>query len=84
MSVSPIHIGHLIEADLRERELPVAWFAKQIGVTRQQCYRIFDSWSIDTLRLMQISKVLQRDYFALYTDHLNELRAEQEASNAGK
>jgi plasmid maintenance system antidote protein VapI len=67
----PIHIGHIIQAELRAQGRSVAWFARQLGVSRVACYRIFHSFSVDTQVLLRISELLERNLFEVYVRRLN-------------
>ncbi|MBQ6101685.1 MAG: XRE family transcriptional regulator [Bacteroidales bacterium] len=50
----------------------VTWLSKQLGTNRMACYRIFNSFSIDTQMLFRISVLLGFDFFALYSDSLKQ------------
>lgn len=62
-----IHIGKLIEAELRRQERSVAWFARSLPCERTNVYDIFKRRSIDTEMLLRISIVLRHDFFRYYT-----------------
>jgi plasmid maintenance system antidote protein VapI len=66
----PIHIGHIIQAELRAQGRSVAWFARRLHTSRMACYRTFHSYSIDTQLLFRISGLLGRDFFAEYSEKL--------------
>ena len=68
----PIHIGHIIQEELRAQGRSVTWLSRQLGTSRMACYRIFSSYSIDTHVLRRISLLLGRDFFKLYSASLNE------------
>lgn len=59
-----------IRNELERQERSIAWFARQLGTNRMTCYRIFESYSIDTNTLWRISKMLDYDFFALYSKNL--------------
>lgn len=65
-----INIGVIICNELKNQGRSVTWFAKALGVTRIQCYRIFKSYSIDTITLLKISVLLNVDFFKLYSNLL--------------
>ena len=71
-----IHIGHIIQEELRSQGRSVTWLAQQLGTSRMACYRLFHSYSIDTQMLFWISGLLGRDFFAEYSGRLT-------ASNGG-
>ena len=62
-----IHIGHIIQEELRVQGRTVTWFAQQLNLHRRVCYRIFDNYSIDTQLLLRISELLGRDFFTKYS-----------------
>lgn len=61
-----IHIGHLIEQELRRQERSVAWFARKLHCDPSNVYKIFKKQSIDTQLLVNISSILQHDFFLYY------------------
>lgn len=61
-----VHIGNLIEAELRRQERTVTWFASKLHCDRTNVYKIFKKQSIDTQLLEQISTVLQHNFFKYY------------------
>lgn len=65
-----IHIGKLIEEELRHQERTVSWFARKLFCDRTNVYDIFRRKSIDTELLMRISKILDYDFFHHYTDNI--------------
>ncbi len=65
-----IHIGHLIEEELRKQERSVTWFAKKLYCERTNVYSIFKRESIDTALLLRISKILGYNFFSHYTKEL--------------
>ena len=66
-----INIGERIKKELLLQERSVTWFAKKLGCTRMSVYRIFEKQSIDTQQLIQISKILERDFFIEISEELN-------------
>lgn len=67
----PIHIGHIIQEELRAQGRSVAWLARQLNTSRMACYRIFHSYSIDTYLLYRISELLERNLFEVYMKRLS-------------
>lgn len=65
-----INIGKEIHEELVRQGRSVAWLSRQLGTSRMACYRIFNSYSIDSRVLQRISKLLNHDFFALYSDTL--------------
>ncbi len=72
-----IHIGKLIERELRWQERPVSWFARKLYCERTNIYDIFKRQSIDTDMLLRISVVLNHDFFRYYTSEY-ECRSDSE------
>lgn len=66
-----INIGERIKKELLLQERSVTWLAKKLGCTRMSVYRIFEKQSIDTQQLIQISKILGRDFFNEISEELN-------------
>lgn len=62
-----LHIGQLIESRYHERGIKVSFFAKAIGTSERNVYKIFEKTSIDTQQLLRISKVLDYDFFQHYS-----------------
>lgn len=56
-----------INTILKMRKMPVSEFASSINRTRTVVYNIFERQTIDTGLLLQISKVLNHDFFNYYT-----------------
>ena len=70
MTENNINIGMTIRMELQRQERSVAWLARQLGTSRMACYRIFESYSIDTYMLLKISRALNYDFFALYSENM--------------
>ena len=66
----PIHIGHIIQEELKQQGRTVAWLAQQLNTSRMACYRLFHNYSIDTHVLFKISGLLGKDFFAEYSGKL--------------
>lgn len=62
-----IHIGKRIREELDSQHMPVIDFAKKINRSRNVAYNIFERESIDTALLNKIAKVLNVDFFSLYS-----------------
>ncbi len=71
-----IHIGKLIEAELRRQERPVSWFARKLYCERTNVYDIFKRRSIDTDMLLRISLVLHHNFFRYYCGEAEDLGSE--------
>ena len=62
-----IHIGKKIKEELYRQKFSVTLFAKRINRTRNVVYNIFERESIDTDLLNKIGKVLNCDFFSVYS-----------------
>lgn len=58
-----VHIGKLIEQELRKQERSVTWFANKLYCERTNVYSIFKRESIDTALLLRISDILHHNFF---------------------
>ena len=65
-----LHIGKLIRLEVERQELSVISFARMLGCSRANAYKIFDHPSIDTGQLQRISAILHTDFFRLYSETL--------------
>lgn len=70
MTANKIHIGHLIQQQLKEQGRSVTWFAQRLNYDRSNAYKIFSKPHIDTDLLLTISKVLNYDFFTYYSEQL--------------
>ena len=66
-----IHIGKIIEDELRRQERTVTWLSRKIHCDRRNIYDIFSRTSIDTDLLFKLSIALDRDFFAYYSTNLH-------------
>lgn len=66
-----LKIGGEIERVLNEKGLSVIWFSRQLMCSRANVYKIFNRYHIDTYLLYRISKILNFDFFHLYSSMLN-------------
>jgi hypothetical protein len=62
-----IHIGKKIKEELYKQKLSVSTFAKKINRTRNVVYDIFERESVDTDLLNKIGKILNCDFFSVYS-----------------
>jgi len=72
MTTSKIHIGHLIQQQLKEQGRSVTWFAQRLNYDRSNAYKIFSKQHIDTDLLLTISKVLNYNFFNNYSEQLTD------------
>ena len=64
---SHIHIGHLIQAQLKADERSIGWLAREIGCTRNHVYKIFNKPSLDGALLLRISLSMHFNFFQYYS-----------------
>ena len=62
-----IHIGKKIKEEVYRQRIPITDFAKRISRSRNVVYNIFERASVDTLLLNKIGKVLNCDFFSVYS-----------------
>ena len=72
-----IHIGRLIEEQLRRDERSVSWLARQIPCTRNHVYKIFRKSSLDCALLLRISKIMQFNFFQYYAAEVGDAVADR-------
>ena len=64
---SNIHIGHLIQEQLKVDQRSVGWLAREIGCTRNHVYKIFNKSSLDGDLLLRISLSMHFNFFQYYS-----------------
>lgn len=62
--LNEIHIGHLIQCKIKEKNLTYAEVSRQLQVDRSTIYCITNSKSIDIERLIKISEILDYDFIS--------------------
>ena len=62
-----IHVGKKIKEEIRKQNFSVTLFAKKINRSRNVVYDIFKRESIDTDLLNKIGKILNCDFFSMYS-----------------
>lgn len=67
-----MHIGELIKQQIKDSQISIVWFARQLSYSRANVYKIFASQSIDTNTLYRISLILKFDFFTLYSKKIEE------------
>lgn len=60
----------MIRQVLKKRKRTVVWFAEELSCSRTNIYKIFAKHSIDTYDLLRISKILDYDFFQVYSEEL--------------
>lgn len=66
-SIPDINIGEKIKSRFHKSGLTQKEFGARIGMPQQNVSRIFNNESIDTKRLVAISRALDFNFFTLYT-----------------
>ena len=66
-SKSNLHIGQLIQEQLKKDQRSVGWLSREIHCTRNHVYKIFKRASLDADLLLRISMVMQFNFFQYYT-----------------
>lgn len=65
-----IHIGKCIRKQVEEQGKTSVWLAQELGCHRTNLYKIYDKRTIDTGILLRISRILEFDFFSLYSHEL--------------
>ena len=68
-----IHIGSLIEQELRRHDRSVTWLAGGLHCDRTNVYKVFKKKSIDTQLLENISVILRHNFFLDYAEDIGPL-----------
>ena len=68
-----VHIGSLIEQELRRQGRTVTWFADMLHCDRTNVYKIFRKKSIDTRLLENICIILRHNFFLDYAEEVTSL-----------
>jgi hypothetical protein len=65
-----IPIGNLIVEKLKEKDLTIAWFARQVHSDESNFYKKLKNNDISKELLFQISDLLHEDFFVYYSEEL--------------
>lgn len=68
---SHIHIGRAIEQKLSDLKMSKTEFGRRIGIPSQNVNRILERDTIDTGKLIQISKILNFNFFSLFSEEIS-------------
>ena len=77
-----VHIGKLIENELRRQERSVSWFSRKLFCGRNNVYDIFQRQDIDTRLLARISLILHHNFFTYYEIEIQQQLSDKESSPA--
>ena len=67
---STLVIGERIKQELKRQGKTSVWLAKQLSCHRTNICKVYGRASIDTRMLLHISKLLNYDFFKLYSEIL--------------
>ncbi len=70
MNFKDIHIGHLIEKRVAEKEISLFRICRFMKCSEDKIYDTYISKDLPTNILLKWSKLLEYDFFRLYTQHL--------------
>lgn len=70
MNLEKIHIGKLIEHRMNELQIPYERAEKFLKCSEEEIKMIYTQSSIDTCLLLRWSKLLEYDFFRLFSGHL--------------
>lgn len=65
-----IHIGKMIHQRMKECDVGVDRAAKFLKVTEEEVEKVYDKKSVDSSQLLSWSKLLEYDFFRIYSQHL--------------
>ncbi|MBD5231439.1 MAG: XRE family transcriptional regulator [Bacteroidales bacterium] len=68
----PVFIGKIIKEELVRKNRTVSWLSREIHCDRRNIYDIFTRHCIDTGLLYKLCVALSTNFFAYYTDSLNQ------------
>jgi transcriptional regulator with XRE-family HTH domain len=72
-----INIGRKIKEVFDSKEMKLSDFAQQLGMVRQNVYRVFDRKDMDTELLRRISRILDHDFFQYFVSACSESKPEE-------
>ncbi|MBR1427886.1 MAG: XRE family transcriptional regulator [Prevotella sp.] len=64
------HIGQCIRQQVEAQGRTSVWLAQELGCHRTNIYKIYDKMTIDTGILLRISRILNYDFFRLYSEEM--------------
>lgn len=70
MNFKNIHIGNLIKKKVAEKEIEISRICKFLCCEEDQISQMYKTPSLDTELLLRWSKLLEYDFFRLYTQHM--------------
>lgn len=70
MNLKKIHIGQLIQIRVAEREMEISRLCRYFGCKENEIITMYENEDISTALLLKWSKLLEYDFFRLYSQHL--------------
>lgn len=70
MDYKNISIGSLIEERIKELDIDMERLLKFVGISNEQLQRIISDNNVDADTLLRFCKILEYDFFRLYSQHL--------------
>lgn len=70
MEMKKVHIGRMVQQELRRQGRTVTWFAQNLPCDRSNVYKMFHNESMDLSQLIRISKMLNYDFLKQCSDYL--------------
>ncbi|WP_298072524.1 helix-turn-helix domain-containing protein [uncultured Bacteroides sp.] len=55
---------------MEEQQISIVWLAKHLSCSRTNVYKLLNKYSLDTEILAKISKLLDFDFFSLYSEEI--------------
>jgi len=76
-----IHLGSMIERELRKQGKSVFWLAKAVNLERSGIYKLFRRKNISVQLLLKISVALRHDFFDDISEILRVSQLEEDSSD---
>lgn len=73
MESKTIHVGQMIEREMLRQEKSTHWLAHEINRERSSIYKIYHRESVDVNMLIQISVLLNHDFFKDLSERVFEM-----------
>ena len=70
MSFKDIHIGYFINQRVTENGIEISRICNFLKCTKKEISKMYESKSLDTELLLRWSKLLEYDFFRIYSQHL--------------
>jgi len=70
MNFKNIHIGQMIKSAVKEREIEISRICNFLKCTEEEIQKMYESKGLDTEILLKWSKLLEYDFFRIYSQHM--------------